>query len=160
MNVLPFWGGPFSNWHICQIKAVTIDSQMREFNCVEQFMMVQKALTFDDRLTARMILDEADPAKQKKLGRTVNGFDQTEWMCVCRSHVKPALVAKFTQNEELQRELWDTRGRVLVEASPYDKIWGVGMPASDLGISDPLLWKGLNFLGFLLTDLRIEMIGE
>jgi len=160
MKVLPFWGGPFSNWFIAPFRALTMDERLIEFNCVEQFMMVQKAMCFNDRATARKILDTPDPKEQKTLGRQVKNFDETEWMCGCRSFVKPGLVAKFTQNPELNKELIETRGRLLVEASPSDHVWGVGLPANCPTIEDTKTWKGFNFLGFLLTDLRVEMIGE
>ena len=160
MKVLPFWGGPFSNWHICQFSALTLDQRFLEFNCVEQFMMLQKALVFGDRITARLIMDTPEPRQQKKLGRQVRGFDETQWACVAREVVKPGISAKFKQNVTLERELTDTAGRLLVEASPFDKIWGVGMDGSDPDISDMSKWKGLNWLGFLLTDVRVEMIGE
>jgi len=160
MKVLPFWGGPFSNWHRCLFTAPTLDDRLIEFNCVEQFMMVQKALFFKDRATARKVMDVKDPKEQKALGRSIENFDETDWACVARGIVKAGLKAKFAQSVLLKLELEGTAGRVLVEASPYDKIWGVGMSGDDPDITDMNKWKGLNWLGFLLTDLRVEMIGE
>lgn len=123
-------------------------------------MMVQKALTFKDRVTARIIMDTKDPTQHKALGRAVINFDPTVWACVAREVVKPGIAAKFTANDDLRQELFDTAGRLLVEASPHDHIWGVGMPASDPDIADLTKWKGLNWLGFMLTDFRVSCIGE
>lgn len=67
---------------------------------------------------------------------------------------------KFSQNQDLLAYLASTRGKVLVEASPYDKIWGVGWREKDGNISNPMLWKGENLLGFILMEVRDDLLKD
>jgi ribA/ribD-fused uncharacterized protein len=123
-------------------------------------MMMQKALFFDDFDVADAIRKESHPKVQKELGRTVKNFDETRWNCVARNLVKPGLEAKFRSSESLMRELESTKGKVLVEASPSDRIWGIGLGVTSNKIYDMRSWNGLNWLGFMLTDLRVSIFGE
>lgn len=95
----------------------------------------------------------------KKLGRQVAGFDQTLWEAECQRIVYEGNWAKFTQNEELLTALRATRGTTLVEASPDDRIWGVGLAEEDPRIRNRRTWRGTNWLGEILTRLR-EDIGS
>lgn len=166
MKVHTFWGGPFSNWHLSDFE----DSIYKEndqdvfscykFNCVEQYMMICKALLFDDFGIAHEILQTKEPNQQKSLGRQIKNFDETKWHCVSRTVVAAGLQAKFEADENLMNYLLDTAGSVIVEASPHDRIWGVGLKEGDPDLNDMSKWKGLNWLGFLLTDLRVSIIGE
>lgn len=144
-----FWQGPFSQWHRCSF---TLDGI--EYNCAEQFMMHQKAAFFDDVEVASAILRAPDPKTQKALGRKVSGFEEGKWNEVARRIVYIGNRAKFTQNNDLKARLLATKGTTLVEASPYDTVWGIGLLATDHRASSRETWNGTNWLGEVLTALR------
>jgi len=145
---------PFSQWYRC---AFTVDGVT--FNCAEQFMMHGKARLFDDAETAARILDADHPRTHKALGRKVRDFDDRVWRKHREAIVLAGNRAKFTQNEELRATLVATAGTTLVEASPYDRIWGIGLAAKDPRALDPAQWRGQNLLGVILTRLRDELLG-
>ncbi len=126
--------------------------------CMEQYMMAEKARLFDDKEILEEILECKQPKKIKELGRKVRNFDEEVWKKKRYSIILNGNYAKFLQNESLRRFLIETKNRVLVEASPYDKIWGIGMAADDEHIENPLEWQGLNLLGFALMEVRDELI--
>lgn len=139
----------FSNWHRSEFVVRNI-----QFNCVEQFMMFSKAKLFADEATARKILEADNPRDQKSLGRAVSNYDDTLW-CERRGRIVAAgCMAKFTQNPFIREELLATGNRLLVEASPYDTIWGVGLGENDPRILNPANWKGQNLLGVALSEVR------
>ncbi len=150
-----FWenSSPFSQWHKCSFSALGLT-----FNSAEQYMMFQKALLFDDKETAEKILNTRDVRKQKELGRQVKGFDDEIWKTNCLRIVYEANKYKFTQNEDLLLKLLSTQGQLLVEASPYDTIWGIGLSADDPRAQDKAQWLGTNWLGYVLTQLRDDII--
>ena len=143
---------PFSQWHPCTF---VVDG--RTFNCAEQFMMHGKAQLFGDADVAARLLDTADPKQHKALGRKVKGFDDARWRAARLGIVKAGNRAKFTQNAELLAQLVATRGTTLVEASPYDRIWGIGLAATDPRAQNRETWRGQNLLGQILTELRDEL---
>lgn len=142
----------FSNWYPCRFQIQGV-----QFNCVEQAMMYGKARLFGDQATAEKILATSDPKEHKALGRQVRPYDDQVWKKTCRFIVYQAVSAKFQQNPELLAKLLATGGRQLVEASPYDRIWGVGLVQTDPRIEDPRQWKGSNWLGEVLTQLRSDL---
>lgn len=144
-----FWQGPFSQWHRCSFSLDGVT-----YNCAEQFMMHQKAVLFGDTEIAAAILNAADPKAQKALGRRVSGFDETHWNEVARRIVYVGNRAKFTQNDALKAKILATSGTTLVEASPYDAVWGIGLSATDPRAQSRNTWKGKNWLGEVLTALR------
>jgi ribA/ribD-fused uncharacterized protein len=158
-----FWNGPFSQWHNSQF-IIDMESEFEqyqtEFNCCEQWMMFNKAWMFGDKDTAYRIMDTKYPRIQKALGRQVKNFDDNKWMQVAYNIVVHGNMAKFTQNEELLQVLKETCGMELVEASPYDTRWGIGMGENDPGILDSSNWKGENLLGKAITQVRIELFGS
>ena len=125
--------------------------------CMEQYMMAEKARLFDSAMV-RDIMSCKDPKKIKMLGRKVKNFDESLWVQKRSSIVLNGNFAKFSQNDELKKFLISTQKRVLVEASPYDKIWGIGMSADDEKPENPLYWKGRNLLGFALMEVRDELV--
>jgi ribA/ribD-fused uncharacterized protein len=143
---------PFSQWYPCSF---VVDGLT--FNCAEQYMMHGKARLFDDNKVAAQILAAAHPREHKALGRKVSPFDAKVWERERERIVKDGNRAKFTQNAELLALLLATKGTTLVEASPYDKIWGIGLAASDPRAQDPKQWRGKNLLGKVLTELRDEL---
>lgn len=120
-------------------------------------MMFCKARLFGDLDVARKIMETSDPKEHKKLGRQVKNFDKATWDAKARNIVFVGAREKFTQNERLYDALMATRGTVLVEASPYDTIWGVGLGMNDSRVDDPSQWRGANWLGQVLTRLREEL---
>jgi ribA/ribD-fused uncharacterized protein len=147
-----FWGGPFSQWKKADM---VIDGVT--YNCCEQFMMAEKARFFEDEAHHIAIMSTNSPRIQKKIGRAVVGFDAEEWNEVCRDIVYKANYAKFTQNEDLKEELLATGDKTIVEASPYDTIWGIGMAKDDPDIEDESKWKGTNWLGEAIMDVREDI---
>ncbi|WP_027621627.1 NADAR family protein [Acetivibrio clariflavus] len=126
--------------------------------CMEQYMMAEKARIFGDEEILEEILKNKNPKQIKALGRKVRNFDEEVWKKKRYSIILNGNYAKFIQNKELRRFLVETKNRVLVEASPYDKIWGIGMAADDENVENPLQWKGQNLLGFALMEVREEII--
>jgi ribA/ribD-fused uncharacterized protein len=146
---------PFSQWYPARF---TVGGHT--FSCAEQAMMHGKALLFDDPVIAERILATDVPREHKALGRTVAGFDEAVWRQHREDIVYRASRAKFTQDAELLRLLLDTGRTELVEASPFDRIWGVGLAATNPLIDDPSNWRGKNLLGRILTRLRDELAAE
>lgn len=120
----------------------------------EHYMMVQKALLFKDTTIAEQMLRESVPEKVKKLGRQVKNFDSATWGAHCQKVVYDGNMAKFQQNKALLEYLLATKNKVLIEASPFDTIWGVGLGENCNAILKPQFWKGTNYLGFILMQVR------
>ena len=144
---------PFSNWH----PAKFTDQNGVQYTCSEQYMMYQKAMLFGDSEIAQEILMAPDPRDQKELGRKVKGFDSSVWEKHAKQIVYDGCALKFTQNQKLLDVLMSTAGTLLVEASPYDKVWGIGLAEDDPRIHDPANWRGTNWLGEVLTLLRDDL---
>jgi len=157
-----FWGGPFSNFH----PAYFMDAAGNTYNCTEQYYMSKKALFFGDQHHYEKIMSESSPKKQKNYGRKVDGFDDKKWYGEfaddnpAKKHMFDGNYLKYTQNDKLKKMLLDTLGTELVEASPYDKIWGIGKRASDWGSDEKRFWRGKNWLGEVLTSVRDKIIEE
>ena len=124
------------------------------FASAEHYMMWRKALLFDDDEAAQKIVAASHPRQAKMLGRRVRGFDEQTWVDHRWEIVVAASVAKFGQRDELRDFLLGTGERVLVEASPTDRVWGIGLAATDERTADPARWRGLNLLGFALMEAR------
>lgn len=120
----------------------------------EHFMMAEKARLFDDAEALAKILASSTPAEAKASGRTVRGYDDDAWGRARFDAVVRGNVAKFGQHEDLRAFLLRTGDRVLVEASPRDRIWGIGMGASNPDARVPARWRGRNLLGFALMETR------
>ncbi len=144
---------PFSQWYRCRFE---VDGQT--FGCAEQYMMLGKARLFGDDEVAAQILAADHPRQHKALGRKVRGFDDAVWRASREAIVMAGRRAKFTQDDDLRAALLATAGTTLVEASPYDRIWGIGLAASDPRAQDPARWRGQNLLGQILTRLRDELL--
>lgn len=125
-----------------------------EYKTAEHWMMSQKALLFNDQETNQLILETDDPGKVQQLGRKVKNFDLKIWNQNCFNIICKGNYYKFSQNKELRNFLINTKEAVLVEASPLDKIWGIGMSEDQQEVTNPFLWKGTNLLGFALMEVR------
>lgn len=145
-----FYNGYFSNWHYCDFIIDNI-----KYNCAEQYMMYQKAMYFKDIETANKIIKCQSPKKQKAFGRQVKNFNQLAWDKVKYNLVKNGIRQKFMQNKYLKDYLLLYKNRILVEASPYDRIWGIGFN-EDNAIANIKNW-GENLLGKILTELCNEI---
>ena len=128
-----------------------------EYNCAEQYMMAQKALLFNDSESHKMIMESIWPDEQKEYGRNVKGFDKDKWETVCRQIVFDGNMAKFSQNPKLLEELMYTDSLEIVEASPYDKIWGIGLHETDPKALDKSQWEGTNWLGIEIMSVREKL---
>ncbi|GHH61091.1 hypothetical protein GCM10017774_86500 [Lentzea cavernae] len=158
-----FWGhqperdggigkGCLSQWWPCTF---VVDGQ--PFASAEHYMMWRKALLFDDTSTASRVLAARTPAEAKALGRQVPGFSGDVWDASRFGIVVEANLAKFGQDPALRSYLLGTGSRVLVEASPQDRVWGIGLVASDPRAADPAQWLGLNLLGEALMEVRTRL---
>ncbi|MEL6950955.1 MAG: NADAR family protein [Pseudomonadota bacterium] len=131
----------------------------RSFATAEHYMMFRKAEVFGDHEIAAKVLDAKSPGEAKALGRQVRGFDTETWFEFRWDIVVEANVAKFSQNAGLQQYLMGTGERVLVEASPVDTIWGIGMDKATAMHAHPKDWQGKNLLGFALMEARERVRG-
>jgi ribA/ribD-fused uncharacterized protein len=149
-----FWQPPavFGQWteSVFVVDGVT-------YGCAEQFMMAEKARLFGDEATRAKILASASPREHKALGRAVQGFDQRAWEAACLEIVVRGNLAKFRQNPAMRAALEATGDKLLAEASPLDRVWGVGLRADDRRIHDRSTWRGQNLLGEALMRVRAEL---
>jgi len=144
-----FWNGIYSNWHPTPIIYDSI-----HFANSEQLFMYFKALHFKDLESVDKIIVTPDPRQVKKLGRDVKNFNEREWTAHRTLYMFISCYNKFDQSPELAAELLATGDKILVEASPLDKIWGIGMDENHPDIEDSSKWQGLNLLGNVLTDVK------
>lgn len=142
----------FSQWYP---SGFTIDDTY--YATAEHYMMAAKARLFDDKNILQDILKANNPGLAKSLGRQVRGFVDETWNEQCLSIVIEGNLAKFSQNRQLANFLLSTQQRVLVEASPIDKFWGIGLAQDASNINNPLEWQGKNLLGFALMDVRQQL---
>jgi ribA/ribD-fused uncharacterized protein len=122
--------------------------------------MFSKAMTFEDFDTARKIMSETSPSKIKALGRQVKNFNDDIWCRVREDVAYTGLLAKYSQNEKLKTAILQTGNREIVEASPRDRIWGIGLGENDEHIEDKTKWKGGNILGKVLMRVRDHIMSE
>ena len=129
------------------------------YSTAEQYMMAQKAQLFQDKAIYKEIMTAKHPKQCKALGQQVKNFSQTVWDAHKFQIVVDGNMAKFSQNPKLKEFLLQTGDRVLAEASPYDKIWGIGMTEDNEKVINPLEWNGQNLLGFALMEVRRKLKG-
>ena len=153
-NYYFFWSGECSQWYISEFEEFG-----ERFNCAEQFMMAAKAKVFGDDLTYRLIMETQMPNEQKALGRKVYGFVPEVWEKFAKDFVTLGNYNKFTQDHNLAMFLTENKNKFFVEASPYDKIWGIGLREDDPLVNDPKNWQGKNWLGECINRAR-DIIAE
>ncbi|MFG3156221.1 NADAR family protein [Streptomyces sp. NPDC048219] len=160
MKYLCFWGhrplpdgriGPscLSQWWPSPFTVAGV-----EYATAEHWMMAEKARLFEDAEAERRVLAAGHPAEAKKAGRLVRGFDEAVWERERFRIVVEGSVHKFASDPALRAFLLNTGDRVLVEASPMDRVWGIGLTADDEAATDPARWRGTNLLGFALMTAR------
>lgn len=157
---LHFWGhqlsrdGAITQACFSQWFEAEFDIDGRRYMTAEHFMMAEKARLFGDQAVLEKILKATNPGAAKALGRHVTPFVEDVWVqhrfhIVCRANT-----AKFSQNAALRAFIIRTGDKILVEASPTDRIWGIGMTATDPKANNPNHWRGTNLLGFALMQVR------
>ena len=158
-DYLFFWGhspsnpyGCLSNWYPSRFI-----KDGETFENTEQYMMYRKAVLMGDTISAQKILAQPNPKKVKSLGRKVKPWDEQKWIQHREQIMYDGCLAKFSQNADPREILLSTIGKQCVEASPYDRVWGVGMRASSPGLNDPKNWKGLNLLGKALDKVKTTL---
>lgn len=161
--LLLFWGhrpprgggvgkGVLSQWYPAEFTVGGI-----RYATAEHHMMAGKARLFGDAEAEELVLATDDPGKAKGAGRRVRGFDEDTWAAHRYEIVVAANTAKFGQHPPLKKFLLSTGERVLVEASPYDTVWGIGLSAEQPEAHVPSRWRGLNLLGFALMEVRASL---
>ena len=130
---------------------------LNTFACTEQAFMWEKAMYFKDYCVAEEILRTTVPIEAKRLGRKVKNFDSEIWMDVCQDYMYAVNLEKWKLMKDI---LLSTGNKILVEASPYDTIWGVGLGENNDLILDEKNWKGTNFLGEVLMKVRNTLNGR
>lgn len=158
-----FWGNKgngktigcecLSQWYISNFVVDGIT-----YCCMEQYMMSEKAKLFNDKEMYNKIMNETDQKTIKYYGRLVNGFNSKIWDKHKCDIIIKGNFHKFSQNEELKNYLLSTKDSILVEASPFDTVWGIGMSRHIDDAKDPKKWKGRNLLGFCLMEVRDMLV--
>lgn len=165
LKYLPFWGhileqaGRVDKAVLSQWFPVVFEIEGIAYPTAEHYMMAQKARLFGDEVIFRKIIAGGSPKQVKALGRQIQGFSEKIWCEKREEIVFQGNLAKFSQHSALKDFLLSTGNKILVEASPVDKIWGIGMSADDTRLANPLQWQGLNLLGFALMKVRDQLQG-
>ncbi|MNU12709.1 Swarming motility protein YbiA [compost metagenome] len=163
LDFLFFWGHTvkeeitkacFSQWFPYEF-----EENRMSYKTAEHYMMAGKAKLFNDLETLEQILRAETPNQAKSLGRKVKNFDPQLWDEHKYEIVKQGNLLKFSQNEKFKEFLLSSNDKILVEASPYDTIWGIGMFETDPKAENPQQWNGENLLGFALMEVRDELRG-
>jgi ribA/ribD-fused uncharacterized protein len=163
IKYLFFWGhqpskdGSISSTCLSQWWLAPFTVEGIVYQTAEHWMMAEKARLFNDEGILKKIIETATPAAAKKLGRKVSNFDPEVWDAHKSGIVVKGNYYKFFQDEALRVFLVNTQERVLVEASPVDKIWGIGMAKDHADINNPEKWKGANLLGYALMEVRDQL---
>lgn len=155
-----FYTNYLSNWWSTKDIKPQFTDPITEFvwNNTEEAFMWEKANFFGDLDISNKIVTHArmrrHPREVKELGRQVRGYDEKAWACVREGHMAYVNLLKYQQNPDLAEQLKATGTRILVEASPVDRVWGVGLAENDPLILDPMNWRGSNLLGEALMTVR------
>ena len=158
MNIVCFHNpdeenGYLSNWFLSRFTVENI-----EFSSMEQFMMYKKAMCFNDKVIAKKILDTDDVSRIKELGRLVVSYDDNYWNGVRQIIVYEGLLEKFSQNEDIKRQLLNTDNAILAECAVRDCIWGIGLSMNNAKRFERSEWKGQNLLGYSLMKVRDKLV--
>jgi len=151
-----FWGSasPFSQWYT----GAPFHRHGVCYPTAEHWMMCRKAALFGSPAALQDRILATDARGAKTLGRSIEGFSESIWNVAARAVVTEGNLAKFSQNPAAFRALLRTAGTTLVEASPVDTIWGIGLAADHPAAQDRSRWRGTNWLGEVLTDIRDAML--
>lgn len=156
-----FYKDWLSNYQSTDFYYPSIETPIFNFTSTEQGFMYFKAIYFEDYTKADEIYNTlTDPGKCRKLGRQVNGYDDSCWSKIRYGIFEDLIYQKYLQDKGLQKRLLDPKfdGKLFVEASPIDKIWGIGLDENNPDILDETKWRGLNYLGHIITDVRTKLL--
>ncbi|WP_086930894.1 NADAR family protein [Agarilytica rhodophyticola] len=142
----------FSQWYNAGFSVNGI-----HYATAEHYMMAEKARLFSDNTAEQKIIAATTPGEAKKLGRSVYNFNEALWNQKRFDIVVQGNLEKFRQNHRIRDFLLKTGERILVEASPVDKIWGIGLASDSSDVENPFKWKGLNLLGYALMVVRKKL---
>jgi ribA/ribD-fused uncharacterized protein len=152
-----FWGGPYSQW---AHSPFVWDG--KEFPTAEHFMMYHKCLTFEDHARAEQVLKYPGPDQVKAIGRQIENYDDDTWAAVRFNVVTYGNILKFSQNPKfydvLRRDYMEG-DKILVEASPEDRVWGIGKHETDEGLDNIDNWNGQNLLGYAIMEAGERLKG-
>lgn len=160
-NIIAFWkpkntanigSHVLTQWHKCKFKLGNF-----QYNNTEQYMMMEKAKLFEDDFIYEQLKKPMHPKEYKALGRKIRGFEEKTWDKAKVEIVYKGNHAKFTQNKDLEKYLVQTKDKIIIEASPYDTVWGIGLAVTSDDLLIPENWKGENLLGFILMQVREEI---
>lgn len=163
VDFLFFWGhqpskdGSIIKTCMSQWWPVNFEEDGIVYKTAEHYMMAGKARVFGDQENLERIISKVSPKDVKDLGRQVRNFDAKVWDEAKYNIVKQGNFLKFSQNEQLKHFLLQTGNKVLVEASPRDVIWGIGLGAENPKSQHPDTWRGRNLLGFALMEVRDQL---
>lgn len=173
-----FWKGKLSNWSqsLFEINYESPDTELININpltdqwkqyfapiivfcCGEQAMMFEKARLFNDKDIALKILATNKPDQHKSLGRSVKNYDEKLWDSKRLEIVSDILYHRFTSpnNKDIRKLLLNSGDKILVEASPYDSVWGIKMDVTNPNILNQDKWHGMNLLGKALMNVRTKI---
>lgn len=165
LKCLAFWGeyntnGWLSNFYPAPFVVKHPNGETLDFSCTEQYFMYKKAACFkDDAIQKEILQPGKKPLEYKKLGRKISNYDDTVWSNYRYEVMYFANLHKYSQHPDLRKQLLDTGDAILIEASPYDKIFGIGVSAEQhtngvFDYTNPKKWNGDNLLGFCLMEVR------
>jgi len=160
MKFVFFWGHqPLKNGNIgkscfSQWYEQSFEQEGIVYPTAEHWMMAEKARLFNDNEVLTKIIESPSAPEVKKFGRQIKSFEKSTWDEHKFEIVKKGNLLKFEQNKDLKTFLLNTNDRIIVEASPYDNIWGIGMSVNDENVNNPSNWKGENLLGYALMEVR------
>ncbi len=170
-NYIFFWKEWPSNFKKAPFIAIIDSEEIRrnlkiqktqEFLWTEQYFMWWKAITFEDWDIAKQILVADSPQRARELGRKVRGYDDKAWSRIREKVMFDANFLKYSQNPDLKAKLLnpDWQDKHYVEASPYDRIWAIGLSWEDPKCEDPRNWRGTNLLGKCLDNVREYLLAS
>lgn len=151
--------GCFSNWYKRDFACFGLFyGEAKKYNCMEQYMMYQKATLFDDQEIADKIMETTDPGEIKALGRQIKNFNSKVWDAYKIQIVRAGLSAKFVTHADLADILVSTGDAILAEGAAGDKVWGTGLNNKNTEATPVSEWPGQNLLGWLLMQVRDEIV--
>jgi ribA/ribD-fused uncharacterized protein len=162
-DFLFFWGhqpsrdGSIIKTCMSQWWPAVFEENGKTYLTAEHYMMAEKARLFGDEEIREKIFSKTSPKDAKDLGRQIRNFDAELWNDHKFAIVRQGNLLKFTQNTDLKSFLLTTGEKVLVEASPVDPVWGIGLTEDNPKALIPLQWRGENLLGFALMEVRDEL---
>lgn len=142
-----------TSWHNAPFKVNRVS-----FSCVEQYLTAEKALLFEDQVVYKLSLKKMHPKEYRELAGDILNFDETLWEKHRVDVVFQGNFAKFSQNKQLKEYLKNTKDKIIVKSSPYDAIWGIGLAKDHENAIKPELWQGGNLLGFVLMEVRAQLV--